>query len=427
MSGNNSSETAGAFSQAACFQRDLYLYLREAREANGLPLTTRGYVSRPALRRVRAALLAVDGRAPVESDADSPEGADAQLFFMRRLLERLGLVRLDNAPERATQRLVAASQDVIAAYFARPLAERLRLCVRMWIGGGWWPDAPDARATVAGVMAPAAPRVALTRRRLIESLSAMRPGEALAIPTVAMQHAPSSQRPGVSARRTAHPLELADETVRAALLGPLAWLGLMRVDDAQPTRCVIEGACGALAPSSDAELAEAHGRVTMQPDLSIVAYPPLTAPLLVALDLYAEPVRLDVAARYRLSRAAMARSGRGSLASDVVAERLERLTGAPLPENVRVTLRDWERQGERLSVVERACVLEVDEPTLLDALLADRVAHGWIERRLSATAALTASAHVANVRAWLLRRGELPATLNGTQQHADHPRRTHFP
>jgi len=153
--------------------------------------------------------------------------------------------------------------------------------------------------------------------------------------------------------------------------------------------------------------------VTIQPDLSIVAYPPLTAPLLVALDLYADLQRLDRVARYKLSRAALARSGRGSWDVSALAERLERLTETPLPDNIRVILRDWQRKGERLHVIEDAAVLELDDAALLDALLADRAAHGWIERRLGATVALIAPGHVADVRAWLLRHGELPATLHG--------------
>src|SRR5947209_6155311 len=81
----------------------------------------------------------------------------------------------------------------------------------------------------------------------------------------------------------------------------------------------------------------------------------------------------------------------------------------PLPDNIRVTLRDWRRQGERIHGIEDAAVLELDDSALLDALLADRAARSWIERRLDATAALIAAGHVAEVRAWLLRHGELPA------------------
>ncbi len=214
-------------------------------------------------------------------------------------------------------------------------------------------------------------------------------------------------------RHTTPTPETDTETTRAALTGPLVWLGFVRLSAGTPDEYSAEAACGALASSADIEIAEAHGRVTIQPDLSIVAYPPLTAPLLVALDLYADLQRLDRVARYKLSRVALARSGRGSWDADALAERLERLTETPLPDNIRVTLRDWQRKGERLHVIEDAAVLELDDAALLDALLADRAARGWIERRLGAAVALIAPGHVADVRAWLLRHGELPATLYG--------------
>jgi hypothetical protein len=194
------------------------------------------------------------------------------------------------------------------------------------------------------------------------------------------------------------------------------WLGFVRSGDAQSDRYVAEEACRALASWADADIVEAHGRVTIQPDLSIVAYPPLTAPLLLALDLYADLERLDRVARYKLSHVALARSGRGSWDASALAERLERLTEAPLPDNIRVTLRDWQRRGERLRVVEDAAVLEVDNASLLEGLLTDRSAHGWIERRLSATAALIAPGRTADVRTWLLRHGELPTTRNKLHQ-----------
>ena len=418
-----SDERVQALSGAARLQRDLYLYLRVSREADGLSLTTRGYVSRPALRRVRATLRAANGLQLDESGGDLPEVDDGRLFFLRRLLERLGLLRQDETGERAIQRLVVVPSDQVAAYFARPLAERLRMCARVWVAGGWWPDTPDGRSALPGVMTPALPRIALTRRHVIESLATMQPGDSGAIPDAKIQRDAGKKTQRARIHRKTQPpetdAETDAETVRAALIGPLAWLGFVRVSHVTSREYSAEEACRALASSADTEITEAHGRVMIQPDLSIVAYPPLTAPLLVALDLYADLQRLDRVARYTLSRQALTRSGRGSWEADALVERLERLTEAPLPDNIRVTLRDWQRRGERLRVVEGATVLEVDDAKLLDSLLADRAASGWIERRLSATAALIAAGHSTDVRAWLLRHGELPATLHGPSRRAN--------
>src|SRR5258708_25946922 len=69
--------------EAVRFQRDLYLYWQCVGAASGLALTSKLYVSRPALRRVRARLAAADC-APV-SPQDVPEVDGARLLYLRRL------------------------------------------------------------------------------------------------------------------------------------------------------------------------------------------------------------------------------------------------------------------------------------------------------------------------------------------------------
>ena len=119
------------------------------------------------------------------------------------------------------------------------------------------------------------------------------------------------------------------------------------------------------------------------PNLTLVAYAPLTAPALLALDTCAERQALETTARYTLTRAAFARAGWGA---DATAERLHALTGAALPQNVRATLADWERHVERLRLTRDARVLTVEDAAVLDALL--RIAPrrhgcGGASRRLS--------------------------------------------
>src|SRR5258706_7799589 len=85
--------------EAVRFQRDLYLYWQCVGAASGLALTSKLYVSRPALRRVRARLAAADGAlAPTQ---DVPEGDDARLLYLRRLLERLGPPPMNGGPAGA--------------------------------------------------------------------------------------------------------------------------------------------------------------------------------------------------------------------------------------------------------------------------------------------------------------------------------------
>jgi hypothetical protein len=88
---------------------------------------------------------------------------------------------------------------------------------------------------------------------------------------------------------------------------------------------------------------------------------------------------------------------------------LEAVTAGPLPENVRITMGDWERHAERLRLRHDVRLLEVRDAHLLDALVADRTMAAAIEKRITDLAAILAPDAVPRVRAWLLLHGELPA------------------
>jgi len=180
--------------------------------------------------------------------------------------------------------------------------------------------------------------------------------------------------------------------------------------------CRMTGAIVALRGGEHGGLDERAGRVIVQPNLAVVTYPPLTAPILFTLDTCAEVTALEMVARYQLTREAFARARRFGWNAAEVAARLEALTSTPLPTNVRVTLADWERHIERVRLTPNVCVLEVREAAVLDALLADGSTSTWIVRRLTPTAALLRHDAVEAVRAWLLKRGELPAVIEGVNE-----------
>lgn len=436
-------QEADALASATRFQRDLYLYWQVAHTTGGLPLTTRGYVTRPALRRVRARLFAPDvaSESPLQQ-ADIAEAEDASLFFLRRLLERLGLLRA--TPDRS--RLLAAARADIARYVALPLAERLRLCARLWVAGGWWPDRLESHAEPPRLMAPAPPRVALARRRLLHDLASSDQQTRLRIPA-----SPTPQPGNPSRRKTATSKHVTPtrtlaatpnetETQRAALLGPLAWLGLVALETPTATReqlpdgrelvayhttpaaAILRQPGNDYPPfqghSTDAALVERHGRVTIQPNFTIIAYPPLTASELLLLDSCASEASFERAASYQLTRASIVRARQHAYDIVDLRRRLEALSGSPLPANVSTTLADWARKAERVRLSRDIMLLEVANSALLDVLLADRTATRWVDRRLTPTAALLTEEGATSVRAWLLRHGELPASLTVAQASA---------
>ncbi|HUY78211.1 MAG TPA: helicase-associated domain-containing protein [Ktedonobacterales bacterium] len=485
------------------FQRDLYLYWRLIAQAGGAPLTTRQQVARPLLRRLRERLsvgapepmpppCAPPGRGSshahggVSPDlADLTEGEDLRLFFIRRLLERLSLLRAvasetdsaggasaapaaaDTPPaapppsvrRASAARLVAAPSALMARYLAHPLAERLRLCARLWAAGGWWPERADAQAAPPRLLAPAPPRIAVARRRLLATLADHEPGAPVPLPEhsahvhsirrVGAQRAPSAHarrqpattRPSGFRQDTPRPEDsLADdELTLTSLYGPLQWLGFVTTEaipdeasagDPGDHAGGLRVGVAALAlrrefwsevdahddalRAGETRLAERHGRLVAQSNLSLIAYPPLTALELLTLDTCASEVALDQTARYQLTRAALAAARAGGWGAAEVAGRLGALAGAPLPANVRVTLDDWERHVARASLTPDVTLLEVRERATLDALLADPAARGWVARRLTPTAALLIAGSLPLARGWLLRHGRFPAVTQLT-------------
>jgi Helicase conserved C-terminal domain len=395
-----------ALDEAAAFQRDLYLYWREVGRMGGLPLTSRGYVTRQALRQLRA-VLAVAGQLPAPP-ADPGEVEEPRLYFLRRLLERLRLVR----PAPAAPRLHAADPAELARYVALPLAARLRLAARLWVAGAWWPERPDPSVAPAGVMAPAPPRVALARRRALDAVAAASIGMPVALPSA--QQPEPRQPPANRARaaRRAAGRTAATLTPQApGLLDPLVWLGI--VTSPGPRGGFVAGVAAAALRAGDdpPDLGEEHGPVAVLPNLTVIAYPPLTAPALWLLDTCADETALQQAATYALTAGGVVRARRHGLDAAALASRLEALTGKPLPTNVRTTLEDWERRAARIQLTPAASILEVRDAALLDALFADPGAAAWRDRRLAPTVALLKPDGAESAREWLLRRGQLPARI----------------
>jgi Helicase conserved C-terminal domain len=398
---------------AVAFQRDLYLYWWAAREAGELTLTSRHLLTRATLRRLR-------GQWPVSSD-DRAESDDPRFYYLRRLLERLGLLRAPPAGSPATTPavLVAADRVTMGRFLAHPLAERLRICTRLWVAGGWWLDGKVSSAS-DGSRTPAQPRIAMARRRLIETLAALEPGSPVEIPGDSGLEALAPRIVGATATRR-KPRDIAEErneTMRAALAGALRWMGLVTRDGESATgeRRLLT-TCGTLALRSrtDAtDVRETGGRVVLQPNLDIVAYQPLTAPALFALDGYATRGAMDRVAHYRLTKADVTRAHVNGLTDADIVRSLEALTESQLPDTIRIRLGDWTRAASRIRLTPQATVLSTTTPAVLDALLADRTARAWVLRRLGPTLALVASEQREAVRGWLLAHGELP-----TVEHAD--------
>jgi Helicase conserved C-terminal domain len=93
-------------------------------------------------------------------------------------------------------------------------------------------------------------------------------------------------------------------------------------------------------------------------------------PLLVELDRFAERVRLDRVALYRLTRATLYRGLQDGLTLDEVLHILETRNGGPLPQNVAYSLAEWERLYQRIHVQRAVTLVEATDDEELQALRA---------------------------------------------------------
>lgn len=423
----------------AMVRRDLYLALRFLK-TNGLRLTRAGDPHRADLRKLLAALR--PGKATRERGAGDDE-LQGRLPFLLRLLIEMGLVRDDgemlwasdeteaflNAPELvAARRLYQAWLDLPWDEFARIP----HLALEPWSYHGPT-DQPSlqqlttARRSVGNVLAAlasagdqpwiASADIADYLRRtdpefLIPRLPELVPGagyynyysyntgyyqnwqvqEQLYYRGLARADARGRER---RLRKDQDWQEVEGGYVTQALVEPLHWLGLVEigyqqpVSDASAIRLTPLGLrLLAAAPETD-DVAPAGTALVVQPNFEILVLDALAnLELLGRLDGFAEQQSLDRAAVYRLTRPAFVRGLAAGWSEDRVVTTLEAGADAPLPQNVRRTLRDWTQEYERIQLHREATLLEVAEANALDQWLADPDLAPLVLRRLTPTTAL---------------------------------------
>jgi hypothetical protein len=103
------------------------------------------------------------------------------------------------------------------------------------------------------------------------------------------------------------------------------------------------------------------------------------------------------------------------LTAEHIQQALEQAAGGAIPQNVRYSLQEWERQARRVELWRSTTLLEVDEPALLDALFEDEETRPWLLRRLSPTLAEVASAQLERLQDALWQRDYLPSQTSAPQ------------
>jgi hypothetical protein len=422
---------APVFASAETLQRDLYFYWRlVSDQPGGLGLMGNGLVSKAALRSLNAVLSLRSEIDTVRSEQDA-----GRLFFLRLLAQALGL-------------LVARNEVVYAAagpaFFAASVAERTQRAFDAWLTGTFWnellhvpgltlrpPPVPlePARPELRGVRQAALALLGEYPADAWLSRAMVLAGARLRRPDLLFHHRrgqadvyTAAGNPfGLDFRPRGGWLSPHDAWLRvegallAALIeGPLHWLGAIDLDYSSAGHVLayhLSPAGQALLGKSDwpqALTETAPGRLVIQPNFEMLALPPVRETTLLFLDQIAEREALDQVARYRLTREQWVRALQAGASAATLIERLEQQADMELPQNMRYSLLEWERQAQRVRVYRSVALLEVEDEALLDTWLADPDLAPFILHRLTATAALVDKQRLKQFFSALLEHGQLP-------------------
>ncbi len=364
-------------------QRTLYLYWSHvAALREGLPLVNSGLLSRSALRQV-VELWGPEGQIEqIRTEQDVP-----CLLFIRLLLMQLGLLQ---------ERQGAVHAAAAEIFFSQPVLERARRCYRLW-------------AFIA--------RTKLYTPYLLFPRQYGPRAERYSLGSNPYGWDFRLRRGWLTHREGWHLVE--GGFIRAVVLGPLRWLGLVDVNsEANATAFRLAAGITLVTSDSPPEVEDVPwGRLIVQPNFEMVALAPVSEALLIKLDRFAERLGLEHIAQYRITKASVTRAIQMGLHADTIQQILEEATGGEEgPQNVRYSLVEWERQARRIELWQGATLLEVDDPALLDALFADEEASHMLGRRLSPILAEVAPHQLSPLQEMLWRRDYLPALVSAPVQ-----------
>lgn len=425
-------------------QRRLYRYWSAVVEArDGLTILNNGLLSRSAWRLVVARVAeGVPEHTRAESEAPS-------LLFLRLLAQKLGILRVrDNV-------LLPGSAE---AYFALPLWERIKRCYHLASEGSFWNEMaylPEINVRPGPeLLEEARAEVVRARMAVIACLAREAPGEwhslasfiartRLYEPHLLFPRQPSGshadryssecnpygwdfrlQRGWLTHREGWYLVE--GGFIRTVITGLLTWLGIVELDihsdqeePATAFRLLPDGLDllkGYTLPEE-----ESHGRLIVQPNFELVALAPISEALLIDLDRFAERVKLEYIAQYRLSRGSITQALQRGFAIEEILRTLEQAAGGDLPQNVRYTVLEWERQARRVEIWHDATLLEVDDAALLDTLLASQQADGLFRQRLTPTLIEVAPGRLREAQNLLWEHDYLPALTEVPANNQESP------
>jgi Helicase conserved C-terminal domain len=403
-------------------QRDLYQFLQYLRE-NRVKLLKSGLLSKRDFTRINQSLSEPDDLTHVATFDET-----FRLFFLDLLLQYAGL-----RYESGGMLLPTAAAD---DFFQKSEPEQARLLLQAWLRSVEWNEfalipwiVKVDYETYGATDIPTHDRLPQARQDILALLDRERPvGQWITLPSLIAsmerykigflipnrQSQRSGYRFGGAKEEDDEPLyagfrrrdgqyhERFSKKLHWALVEggfiatvlqwSLRWLGIVRLgSDTEKIVAFQVTDLGAAALGWTDASAWAPAATTraliVQPNFEIIAMLESAGlGLLAELDRFAERLKLDKAALYRLTRESVCRGLQAGMTREQIEETLRERSGMPLPQNVEFTLREWEELFNRIRIRKRVLLLEADTESELEKRLADLGqphAH-----RVSATSAL---------------------------------------
>jgi hypothetical protein len=397
----------------AGLQRDLYLLIQAVRE-NPVKLLKSGEVGKRESER----LLQILPKAGAgENDPTAAARAEGDWFqFLWLLIQRAELVRVDAG------RVVVSEAGL--TFLAQSETEQAHRLIRAWVNLSEWDEfyrVPSLEFDPSGYGdIPSSTQLVMARLTLIELLLRERPYPGWYSVTSLLASMRrfrvgfliprgdtrgfafwGATRPNRDERKYhgfyaagSSPHRYFDKDkdwelvegafLRTVLEEPLLWLGIVRLGYSQGKLVsfqftergavavgLIESSTSTSRSTSTSTSTSNQRALVVQPNFEVVVYPEVAGiSLLVELDRFAERVKMDRAALYRLTRADLCCGLQSGLTLAEITRALESYNAGPLPQNVAYSLVEWERLYNRIHVHRSVSLIEAADDAELSALRA---------------------------------------------------------
>ncbi len=187
-------------------------------------------------------------------------------------------------------------------------------------------------------------------------------------------------------------MRIEGEIIRQTFNTALEWFGIVQVgrdEDERVTAFNLTPFGAEICGKSEATrqfIPPVEKPLLVQPNFEVMLFVPQSATVWM-LQKFTASKKLDQVSLYNLNREALMRGLENGLSLKEITEWLAANNQQPLAQNLVISLQDWSKNFRRVTVGP-ATLLEVEDPAILDELIANKQYSEYFERRLSPNAAL---------------------------------------